>query len=89
MHSLEEARVLLEGQIRGSDLALGGNHAFCSTRMHGDPRRGVVDEWGRCHDLENLWIADTGVFPRCPSVNPMWTLMALARRSAQQLADRL
>lgn len=89
MHSLEDAQVLLGGEIRGSDLGLSGNHAFCSTRMHGDPRQGVVDEWGGCHDLDNLWIADTGVFPRCPSVNPMWTLMALARRSAQRLADRL
>jgi choline dehydrogenase-like flavoprotein len=29
------------------------------------------------------------VFPRCPSVNPMWTVMALARRTALALADRL
>ena len=89
MRSLEEAEVLLGGELRGSDLALGGNHAFCSTRMHGDPRQGVVDEWGHCHDLDNLWIADTGIFPQCPSVNPMWTLMALARRNARELADRL
>ena len=89
MHTREEAEALLGADVRGSDLVLGGNHAFCSTRMHGDPEQGVVDEWGRCHDLDNLWIADTGVFPRCPSVNPMWTLMALARRSARQLAEQI
>jgi choline dehydrogenase-like flavoprotein len=89
MHTREEAEALLGADVRGSDLVLGGNHAFCTTRMHGDPEQGVVDEWGRCHDLENLWIADTGVFPRCPSVNPMWTLMALARRSAGQLAEQI
>jgi choline dehydrogenase-like flavoprotein len=49
----------------------------------------VVDERGRCHDHENLWIADTGVFPECPGVNPMWTAMALAHRSAQTLASEL
>jgi choline dehydrogenase-like flavoprotein len=61
---------------------MGGNHAFCTTRMHGDPALGVVDEWGRCHELDNLHVADTGVFPRCTSVNPMLTGMALAHRSA-------
>ena len=89
VHSLDEARVLLRREIRASDLVMGGNHAFCTTRMHGDPGRGVVDEFGRCHDLDNLYIADTGVFPRCPSVNPMWTLMALAHRTAHAIARHL
>jgi choline dehydrogenase-like flavoprotein len=57
--------------------------------MHGDPRRGVVDELGHCHDMDNLWITDTGIFPRCTSVNPMYTGMALARRSALALAERV
>jgi choline dehydrogenase-like flavoprotein len=57
--------------------------------MHGDARRGVVDELGRCHDLDNLYVADTGVFPRCTSVNPMLTGMALAHRTAAAIRDRL
>lgn len=89
IHTLAEAEPLRARSLRASDLVLGGNHAFCTTRMHGDPARGVVDELGRCHDFENLWIADSGVFPRCPSVNPMWTVMALARRTAHALADRV
>jgi choline dehydrogenase-like flavoprotein len=89
MHSIDEARELQSGRVRGSDLVLGGNHAFCTTLMHGDPSRGVVDELGRCHDLENLFVADSGVFPRCPAVNPMWTVMALAHRTSHALADRL
>jgi choline dehydrogenase-like flavoprotein len=89
LHSLEEAELLRTKELRGSDLVMGGNHAFCSTRMHGDPRRGVVDEDGRCHDLDNLYIADTGIFPQCSSVNPMFTAMALARRQALAISDRL
>jgi len=84
----DEARVLKTHPIRDRDLILGGNHAFCTTRMHGDPEKGVVDEYGQCHDVENLFIADTGVFPECPSVNPMWTAMALAHRTARRLAER-
>jgi choline dehydrogenase-like flavoprotein len=66
---------------------MAANHAFCTTRMHGDPGQGVVDEWGRCHDLDNLYVADTGVFPRCTSVNPMPA--PLAHRTAGALAARL
>ena len=86
---LDDARILDSPAVRPENLVLGGNHVFCTTRMHGDPTQGVVDEDGRCHDLENLYIADTGIFPQCPSVNPMWTGMALARRQALVLADRL
>ncbi len=87
LHSLREAEVLRDRPLRATDLVLGGNHVFCTTRMHGDPRLGVVDELGRCHDVENLYIVDTGIFPRCPSVNPMWTAMALAHRSAHRIAE--
>jgi choline dehydrogenase-like flavoprotein len=87
MRSLDEARALREVDLRATDLVLGGNHAFCTTRMHGDPRRGVVDEEGRCHGHDGLYIADSGVFPRCPTVNPMWTVMALAHRTAHAIAD--
>ena len=89
MRSIDEAKVLLSDRIRGSDLITGGNHVFCTTRMHGRPSAGVVDEEGRCHDLDNLYVADTGVFPQCPSVNPMFTAMALARRQALAIDERL
>ncbi len=89
MTKVEQAAVLDSAAVKPANLVMGGNHVFCTTRMHGDPARGVVDEDGRCHDLENLYIADTGIFPQCPSVNPMLTGMALARRQALTLAERL
>lgn len=88
IHSLEEAEVLRQRRFRATDFVAAGNHAFCTTRMHGDARRGVVDELGRCHDMDNLYVVDTGIFPRCTSVNPMFTGMALAHRSARAIADR-
>ena len=84
-HSKEEARVLATRSWRATDITTASTHVFCTTRMHGDPRQGVVDELGRCHDFDNLYIADTGVFPRCTSVNPMLTGMALAHRTARSL----
>jgi len=88
MFSLAEAEVLRTGDLRASDLTCGGNHVFSTTRMHGDPQQGVVDELGRCHDMDNLYVVDTGILPRSPSVNPMLTAMALAHRSAAEITLR-
>jgi choline dehydrogenase-like flavoprotein len=85
----EAAGALARRTWRATDVVTGSTHVFCTTRMHGDPRRGVVDELGRCHDLDNLYVADTGVFPRCSSVNPMLTGMALAHRTAGAIRDRV
>jgi choline dehydrogenase-like flavoprotein len=89
VHSMAEVEALREREIPADAMLTGGNHAFCTTRMHGDPTRGVVDEYGRCHDLDGLFIADTGIFPQCTSVNPMFTGMALAHRQAGRIAAEL
>jgi choline dehydrogenase-like flavoprotein len=81
----EDVEVLRRRSFRPTDFVMAANHAFCTTRMHGEPGQGVVDEFGRCHELENLHVADTGVFPRCTSVNPMLTGMALAHRTAEAI----
>ncbi len=89
IHSIEEADVLRTTAFSATDFVTASNHAFCSTRMHGDPAQGVVDELGQSHDLPNLYVVDTGIFPRCSSVNPMLTSMALAHRTAETLLDRI
>jgi choline dehydrogenase-like flavoprotein len=89
IHSLREVEALRGRGLRANQLVSAGNHVFGTTRMHGDPRRGVVDEWGRCHDLDGLTIVDTGIFPQSPGVNPMYAGMALARRAALALLERL
>jgi choline dehydrogenase-like flavoprotein len=87
--SVEEADILRDASVAPGDLTVASSHLFCTTRMHGDPNQGVVDEWGKCYGLDNLYIADTGIFPACPSVNPMFTALALAHRQAQALKDRV
>ena len=58
----------------------------CGTcRMGDDPAASVVDANGKCHDLDNVYIADTSVFPSCPSVGPGLTTIALALRLADTL----
>jgi choline dehydrogenase-like flavoprotein len=63
----------------------GGWHHMGTTRMHLDPRQGVVDEHCRVHGVANLYVAGSSVFPTAGYANPTLTLCALAIR----LADRV
>jgi choline dehydrogenase-like flavoprotein len=38
----------------------------------------VVNEWGRCHDVRNLFVVDGSVFVTAAAVNPTNTIQALA-----------
>jgi choline dehydrogenase-like flavoprotein len=62
-----------------------GNHHMGTTRMHVDPARGVVDPDCRMHQVENLYIAGSAVFPTSGMANPTLTLVALAHRIADHL----
>jgi choline dehydrogenase-like flavoprotein len=66
----------------------GGSHHMGTTRMSDDPKRGVVDRHCRVHDMENLYVAGSSVFPTCGSANPTLTLVALALRLADHLKER-
>ena len=63
----------------------GGWHQIGTTRMHEDPRRGVVDPDGKLHGVANLFVAGSSVFPTAGAAPPTLTIVALALR----LADRL
>ncbi|MFO0760640.1 MAG: GMC family oxidoreductase [Byssovorax sp.] len=82
------AEVLRTRKLVASDTISAANHAFGTTRMSRHPRSGVVDERGRCHEVDNLYIADTGIFPGSPAVNPMLTCMALADHIARGIVAR-
>jgi choline dehydrogenase-like flavoprotein len=89
IRSRDEAAVLRTKRLAPQDMMVAGNHAFGTTRMSRRASDGVVDEWGRCHDVDNVYIADTGIFPGSPAVNPMLTCMALADLVASGVASRL
>ena len=86
LRSKEEAEIIREKKLRGTDTIAAANHAFGTTRMSSRPGDGVVDERGRCHDADNLYVVDTGIFPGSPAVNPMLTCMALSDRIARGIA---
>ena len=63
------------------------SHYMGTCRMGLDPQSSVVDQWGRTHDISNLFIADGSVFVTGAAVNPALTISALATRIAVGIID--
>jgi choline dehydrogenase-like flavoprotein len=61
------------------------HHFLGTTRMHDNPRNGVVDAECRVHDVPNLFIAGGSIFPTGGFANPTLTIVALALRLATHL----
>src|SRR4029453_17535736 len=66
---------------------LGGYHHLGTTRMAEDPKAGVTDPWGRVHELGNLYVAGSSLFPTGGWANPTLTIVALALRAADRIAS--
>jgi choline dehydrogenase-like flavoprotein len=58
-------------------------------RMGNDPRTSVVNRWNRTHDVKNLWILDGASFTSGTEKSPTLTVIALAMRAAQNIAEAL
>ena len=49
----------------------------------------MVNEWGRCHDVKNLFIVDGSIFVTAAAVNPTNTIQALALYIADTMKKNL
>ena len=63
-----------------------GFHLMGTARMGDDPNTSVVDRFGRCHEVANLYIADASTFVTASCLNPTATAQALALRTAARIA---
>ena len=64
-------------------------HYMGTTRMHKDPRHGVVDEHCRVHGIENLYVAGGSVFPTTGATMVTVNIVAMAVRLADHLRNKL
>jgi len=96
INSIQQTQEILREEIESAglgqfqslvelDRSVGGRHQIGTTRMHIDPKQGVVDEHCRVHDVSNLFIAGSSVFPTEGAANPTLTIIALAIRLADQV----
>ncbi|MFK7835720.1 MAG: GMC family oxidoreductase [Sulfitobacter sp.] len=75
--------------ITAAPIPLAGWHLLGTARMGKDPAQSVVNDWGRSHDVRNLFIVDGSVFVTSGAANPTSTLQALALYIADQMKQRL
>jgi choline dehydrogenase-like flavoprotein len=64
-------------------------HLLGTARMGLDPMRSVDNEWGRSHDVKNLFIVDGSIWVTSGGVNPTSTIQALALYIADNIKKRL
>ena len=57
--------------------------------MSAKKKDGVTNKWGRCHDIKNLFVSDGSVMTTGAACNPTLTIVALAIRQGEYLADQL
>jgi choline dehydrogenase-like flavoprotein len=70
-----------------SEIARPSGHLMGTARMGHDSRTSVVDAYGRCHDVPNLYIVDGSVMVTGGGMNPTATIVAIAARAADHIAD--
>ena len=66
-------------------LIIGAVHPQGGNRMGDDPTLAVVDSHCRHHQIKNLFVCDASVFPTATGVNPMLTIMGIAKKTAEYI----
>jgi choline dehydrogenase-like flavoprotein len=62
-------------------------HQMGTCRMGVDPETSVAGPFGELHDTKGVWIGDGSAFPTSSGTNPMVSIMSLAHRTAEAIAD--
>jgi choline dehydrogenase-like flavoprotein len=78
-----------KAKISAGDLALISYHPLGTCRMGRDPRTAVVDLDHQLHEVKKLFIVDGSTVQGPLGVNPQLTIMAMATRAAERIADAL
>jgi choline dehydrogenase-like flavoprotein len=64
-------------------------HNLGTNRMSERPEDGVVNKWGQSHDVANLFVSDGSQFTTGAAENPTLTIVTLAIRQADRIADQM
>ena len=64
-------------------------HELGTCRMGDDPKTSVLNQFNQCHDVKNLFVMDGSSFVSGGSQNPTLTILALAMRASEYLADQM
>lgn len=82
----DDLRAIRRRRLHPNAMVIASTHPQSTCRMGEDPRRTVVNSWGRSHHVANLFVADMSVFPTSLGAPPQITTAALADRTARYVA---
>ena len=86
VHTIEALGPVRDQQHRA---VAGCAHQAGTCRFGTDPGASVLDVNCKAHELDNLYVVDTSVFPSIGAVNPALTAMANSLRVGDHLLARL
>jgi choline dehydrogenase-like flavoprotein len=92
-HAIQQTSAVFES-IGGTDVrATRGVGLACHNmgiaRMSARPVDGVTNRYGQTHDVPNLFVSDGSTFSSSAAANPTLTIVALAIRQADHIAERM
>jgi choline dehydrogenase-like flavoprotein len=74
-----------------SGISVGGEiiHELGTVRMGDDPKTSALNKYCQSHDAKNVFVADAAPFVSNPDKNPTLTIVALAWRTSEYLAEEM
>jgi choline dehydrogenase-like flavoprotein len=78
-----------KARLSASDVLWTSYHPLGTCKMGLDPRTSVVGLDHQTHDVPGLYIVDASTVPGPLGVNPQITIMAMASRAAEKIAERI
>ena len=92
-HAISQTTAIYESLsgtvVRSTQGVAVGCHNMGVARMSANPDEGVTNRWGQVHDIPNLFVSDGSVFTSSAAANPTLTIVALAIRQADHIAERM
>ncbi len=80
----------MPGEDEDYGLEAGGRiiHETGATRMGKDPSSSVLNEYCQAHEAKNVFVCDGGPFVSQADKNATWTILALAMRTGEYIAEQ-
>lgn len=91
-HAFKQGSAVYEaaGAIRSIEVPpYPSTHNLGTCRMSARPQDGVCNKWGQTHDIKNVFISDGSQFTTGAAENPTLTIVTLAIRQADYIADQM
>ena len=74
------------GQLEGNGTAI---HEHGTCRMGADPKRSALNGFNQMHEVKNVLVVDGSAFPTATEKNPTLTILAMAWRASDRLAQEI